>query len=56
MEKPQEFQSETPIVHLDGLCVSNEGTRRLALKSNLVIQEASLHQVEELRVLHAHVQ
>lgn len=59
------------VVRLEGLCVGNEGTRglplgaarqglhlqpRLPLESCLVIQEASLHPVEELRVLHAHVQ
>lgn len=71
VEEPQQLLPQASVVRLDGLRVRDERARRLplrapsqglyalarlALKGRLVLQEAPLHAVEQLRVLHAHVQ
>lgn len=70
-EQPQQLLPQAPVVRSDGLSVREERARRLtlrtprqglhalarlALEGCLVLQEAPLHAVEQLRVLHAHVQ
>jgi hypothetical protein len=70
LEQLQQLLPEAPVIRLDGLCVRDERARRLplcappqglhelarlALEGGLVIEEAPLHTVEQLRVLHAHV-
>ena len=70
-EQPQQLLPQATIVHSDGLGVRQERARRLplrvprqrlhalarlALKRCLVLQEAPLHAVEQLRVLHTHMQ
>lgn len=70
-EQPQQLLPQATIVHSDGLGVCQQRARRLplcaprqrlhalarlALKRCLVLQEAPLHAVEQLRVLHTHMQ
>ena len=67
----QQLLPQANIVHSDGLDVRHERARRLplraprqrlhalarvALKRCLVLQELQLHAVEQLRVLHTHMQ